>query len=120
MPQDSARKTLAGALALLPFAKNLPQAFTSLQHLDYLLAFSHLVLLVSIADFLIWLALLRRIGVAQASSFHLLNPVFGVVLSALVFGTAIRGTDVAGTLIVIAGLALATWPGKALDPVSPD
>lgn len=105
-------QNLTGAVAVLPFASNLPQAFTSLQHWDYLLAFGHLVLLVSIADFLIWLALLRRIGVAQASSFHLLNPVFGIALSALVFGSAMRGTDMLGTLIVIAGLALTTWQKK--------
>lgn len=111
-------QNLTGALAVLPFASHLPQAFASLQYLDYLLAFSHLVLLVSITDFMIWLALLRRIGVAQASSFHLLNPIFGIVLSALVFGTAIRGTDAAGTLIVIAGLALTTWPGQARDSVA--
>ncbi len=106
-------QNLSGALVLLPFAANLPQAFAALRHPDYLLAFGHLVLLVSIADFLIWLALLRRIGVAQASSFHLLNPIFGIALSALVFGTSIRITDAVGTLIVIAGLALATWPVKA-------
>ena len=106
-------QNLSGALVLLPFAANLPQAFAALRHPDYLLAFGHLVLLVSIADFLIWLALLRRIGVAQASSFHLLNPIFGIALSALVFGAPIRITDAAGTLIVIAGLALATWPAKA-------
>jgi drug/metabolite transporter (DMT)-like permease len=93
-------QNLTGALALLPFAANLPQAFAALRRLDYLLAFGHLVLL-------------RRIGVAQASSFHLLNPIFGIALSALVFGTSIRITDAAGTLIVIAGLALVTWPAKA-------
>ncbi|WP_370680108.1 DMT family transporter [Comamonas sp. GB3 AK4-5] len=110
-------QNLVGALAMLPFAPHLPQAFSALQHPDYLLAFAHLVLLVSIADFLLWLALLRRIGVAQASSFHLLNPVFGIVLSALVFGTALRGSDVWGTLVVVAGLALATWPKKTIEAV---
>lgn len=105
-------QNLVGFLAILPFAPHVLQALAALQHPEYLLAVSHLVLLVSIADFLLWLALLRRIGVAQASSFHLLNPVFGIVLSALVFGTALRGSDVLGTLVVVAGLALATWPRK--------
>ena len=42
--------------------------------------------------------------------FRLLQP---MRLSALVFGASIRITDAAGTLIVIAGLVLATWPAKS-------
>lgn len=105
-------QNIAGALLLLPFASQLSDAFVTLQNPDYLLAFAHLVLMVSIIDFLIWLALLRRIGAAQAASFHLLNPIFGIFLSALVFGATVLVTDMTGTLIVVAGLALVCWPER--------
>lgn len=107
----NALQNLVGALALLPFSPTLPESLASLKHPDYALAFLHLVLMVSILDFMIWLALLRRIGAAQAASFHLLNPVFGIFLAALVFGTPIRATDLVGAVIVIAGLALASFGG---------
>jgi len=103
----NALQNLAGALVIAPFAPHWAQALAALQQPDYLFAFAHLVLMVSIADFLLWLALLRRIGVAQASSFHLLNPLFGIALSALLLGAQIRGSDVVGALVVIGGLALA-------------
>ena len=105
-------QNFVGAIVLMPFAQRLPEAFIALQHFDYFVAFAHLVLMVSIIDFLIWLALLRRIGTAQASSFHLLNPIFGIFLSALVFSTAVLGTDMLGSLIVIAGLVIVSWSGK--------
>ncbi|MDO4682928.1 MAG: EamA family transporter [Lautropia sp.] len=107
----NALQNLAGTLALLPFSPTLPESFASLKHPDYALAFLHLVLLVSILDFMIWLALLRRIGAAQAASFHLLNPVFGIFLAALVFGTPLRTTDLIGAVIVMLGLALASFGG---------
>jgi len=102
-------QNLAGALMLLPFAPNPVAPFRAISDPTFVLAFLHLIVAVSIIDFLIWLALVRRIGAAHAARFHLLNPVFGVMLSAAVFGTAILSTDLIGTAIVIAGLVIVAW-----------
>lgn len=102
----NAIQNLAGALLLVPFAPDLASPLLSLQETPFLLAFLHLVIAVSIVDFLLWLALVRRIGAAHASSFHLLNPVFGVALSAAFLGAAVTPLDVIGAAIVVLGLAL--------------
>ncbi len=102
-------QNLAGALLLAPFAPDPIAPLRALGEPGFLLAFAHLVVAVSIVDFLIWLGLVRRIGAAHAASFHLLNPVFGVALSAAVFGTAILSTDLIGTTIVIVGLMIVVW-----------
>lgn len=104
-------QNLVGALALLPFAPDPLAPLSALGEPAFALSFIHLVVAVSIVDFLIWLALVRRVGAAHAASFHLLNPVFGVALSAALFGTAVLSTDLIGTAIVIAGLAIVVWDG---------
>jgi len=99
-------QNLAGALMLLPIATDPLGPVAALAEPRFFWAFAHLVLGVSIAAFLIWLALVRRIGAPRATAIHLLNPVFGVGLSALILGTEVRAADLAGALAVIAGLAL--------------
>jgi drug/metabolite transporter (DMT)-like permease len=62
----------------------------------------------------LWLILIRMSGATTASSYHLLNPVFGVLLSFAVFGTAMKPADFIGAAIIAAGLALtmlASSPG---------
>lgn len=102
----NAVQTLAGAILLIPFAPLSVASITALGEPAILAAFVHLTVVVSIAGFLIWLWLLRRIGAAHAASFHLINPVFGIGLSAAIFGSPILLSDVVGAVIVIAGLAL--------------
>ncbi len=99
-------QNLVGALLLLPFAPEPLAPYLAMSDPGFLLPFAHLTIAVSIAGFLIWLALVREIGAAHASSFHLLNPVFGLMFSAAVFGTAVTATDLLGTAIVIVGLAI--------------
>lgn len=113
----NAVQNLAGAVLLVPFAPDLASPVLALQHLPFALGFLHLVIAVSIVDFLLWLGLVRRIGAAHASSFHLLNPVFGVALSALFLGSEITRLDLIGGAIVVLGLGLvvrdATKPDQA-------
>lgn len=97
-------QNIAGALILVPFAKNIIEPFEMFSNINFLLSFSHLIIFVSILDFLIWLHLVRKIGAAHASSFHLLNPIFGVLLSAAIFHTKIVKTDLIGAIVVMIGL----------------
>lgn len=106
-------QNLVGAAVLLPFAQQPLAPFVALGEPAFFVVFAHLVAVVSIMTFLIWLALVRRIGAAHAASFHLLNPVFGVVLSAAVFGTEILASDIVGMGVVIVGLAVVVWDSVA-------
>lgn len=98
-------QNIAGALMLLPFAKDVGEPVRALSEPTFFLAFMHLVVAVSVVDFLLWLSLIRRAGASHAATFHLLNPIFGIMLSAAALGTPILHSDVIGTIIVVAGLA---------------
>ena len=63
-----------------------------------------------------WFALVRRLGAESASVFHLMNPVFGLLLSAWFFHSDISGKDMLGTAIVVAGMALAVLPARKRAP----
>lgn len=102
----NAVQTLSGAILLIPFAPLSVSSIVALGQPAVLAAFVHLTVVVSIAGFLIWLWLLRRIGAAHAASFHLINPLFGIALSALIFGSPVLTTDLIGAVIVIAALGL--------------
>jgi drug/metabolite transporter (DMT)-like permease len=59
-----------------------------------------------LAATLIWFWLVGRIGAVRAASFHFLNPAFGVLVAVLLLGEGLRGWDVVGTLVTMAGIAL--------------
>lgn len=67
---------------------------------------------VSIGTTLMLLWLVRHGGTARASSFHLLNPVFGTMLAIGVLGEEIPATDLFGMIPIVAGLALVLRPGR--------
>lgn len=69
-------------------------------------AILYLAIVVTIGGMGLWLLLIRLTGAAKASSYHLLNPFFGVLLSAVVLKTPLRILDFAGAAIVASGLAL--------------
>ncbi len=61
---------------------------------------------------MIWFSLVGRIGAVRASSFHFLNPFFGVATAALLLGEAIRPLDVLGVGVIMLGI-LAVQLSKA-------
>ncbi|MBB4267311.1 EamA family transporter [Roseospira visakhapatnamensis] len=102
---NGVQNVIAG-LMLAPFVQDFVGLVSAFESVPFVISFLHLVLGVSILDFLIWLALLRRIEAGQAASFHLLNPIFGIALSWLLIGSDIHLSDLAGAILVLAGLAL--------------
>jgi hypothetical protein len=54
-----------------------------------MIAIAHLVLVVTIGGMSLWLVLIRISGASTASSYHLLNPFFGVLLAYLILGGAV-------------------------------
>jgi drug/metabolite transporter (DMT)-like permease len=57
-----------------------------------------------LAATLLWFALVGRIGAIRASTFHFLNPFFGVTIASVLLGERITPTDVAGVLVAMAGI----------------
>jgi O-acetylserine/cysteine efflux transporter len=66
----------------------------------------------TIVGFGLWSHLLSRYPAAQVAPFSLLVPVFGMALTALVFGETLGAGVLAGAAVVLAGLALAVTQGR--------
>ncbi|AJQ93352.1 DMT family transporter [Gynuella sunshinyii] len=87
-------------LLILPF---LPHALI-LPTLISAAAIFYLALAVTIGGMGLWLILIRRNGASTAASYHLLNPVSGLLLSAILLGTPIEPRAILGAIIIAAGL----------------
>jgi drug/metabolite transporter (DMT)-like permease len=66
--------------------------------------------------FVAWTRLLRRHSPGSLSVFGFSVPVFGVVLSAFIFGEAITGRLIAGVAAVTAGIVIVTRRPAADSP----
>lgn len=77
-----------------------------------ILAFIYQMFVPGLMATMIWFALVGRIGAVRASSFHFLNPFFGVAIAALLLGEAIRPLDMIGVGVIMAGI-LAVQISKA-------
>ncbi|QUS36394.1 DMT family transporter [Falsirhodobacter algicola] len=75
-------------------------------------AFVYTVLVASLMATWVWFGLVGRIGAVRASTFHFLNPFFGVLIAALLLGEPIGIWDIVGVGIVTLGI-LAVQLSKA-------
>ena len=53
---------------------------------------------------LVWFALVGRVGAVRASSFHYLEPFYGLVIAAMLLGEKIGVWDVVGVIVVAMGI----------------
>ena len=94
---------LVGAAVLAPVA-----ALTETPVVDWsvplALAFVYTLLMPGLVATLIWFWLVERMGATRAATFHFLNPVFGVVIAALLLGETLSWVDALGVAIVAAGI----------------
>lgn len=74
---------------------------------EFLGAVFYLAVAVSCGAMLIWFFLLRNGAASRASAFFFLNPIFGLLLGALLLGEPLRAFDLAGALGVALGVYLA-------------
>ncbi|MDL2307493.1 EamA family transporter [Desulfovibrio sp. OttesenSCG-928-C06] len=91
------------AVGRVPAAPSLPSAIAILY-----LAF------ISMTAMAIWFVLIRMRGAATASSYHLLNPLLGVLLSWLILGTDLRPQDFGGAALIGLGLFVSNCGEKLL------
>ena len=112
---------LVGSVAL-----GLVSAFTETLYLRpspaFLAAFAYQIIVPGLSATLIWFALVDRIGTTRASTFHFLNPFFGLAIAAALLGEAIRPLDILGVVIAMAGILAVQMsrPNPGLAAATPD
>ncbi|GAC1653571.1 MAG: DMT family transporter [Candidatus Dormibacteraceae bacterium] len=95
----------AGAALLVPSLLLEPIAGVR-PALPFLAAMAYLTLVVSLGAMSIWFYMLRAGDATRASSFFFLNPIFGLLLAALLLAEPVHGLDIPGTIGVAAGIWL--------------
>lgn len=70
------------------------------------LAFAYTTLVPGLLATFVWFSLVERIGAVRASTFHFLNPFFGVAIAALLLGEALGIMDVIGVTVITIGILL--------------
>lgn len=84
--------------------------------LPLLLAFLYQLFIPGLTATILWFALVKRVGAVRASTFHFLNPFFGITIAAALLGEAISPTDIAGVLIAMAGILAVQLARARPDP----
>lgn len=69
-----------------------------------LVAFAYTTLVPGLMATLVWFLLVRRIGAVKASTYHFLNPFFGVSIAAVLLGERLGVLDMLGVAIIAAGI----------------
>lgn len=82
------------------------------------LALSYQILVPGLVATMLWFTLVGRIGAVRASTFHFLNPFFGVLVASLLLGERITPSDVLGVLIAMVGILAVQISRQAAARVS--
>jgi drug/metabolite transporter (DMT)-like permease len=113
-------QTLAGGLALAPFALAFESIGDVVPTWRLLAALSYLTIGGSIVAYLLWLRLLNVLGATAASAYHFLMPPLGMLFGWILLGEHLQARDLIGILPVAAGIWLVTRPaaprGRRGDP----
>ncbi|MFT4150306.1 MAG: DMT family transporter [Paracoccaceae bacterium] len=96
---------LVGCAALIPLA-TLTEALAVRWSPPLVAAFAYQVLVPGVLATVLWFRLVGRIGAVRASTFHFLNPIFGLGIAALLLGEHIGAMDLIGAAIAMAGILM--------------
>lgn len=111
-PTVAAVSTLAGLLALAPFAAwemaHTPVTLTT----SGLAVAAYLGVLVTAAGLYLWLYLLNTVEAVVATTVQYLHPIIGIVVAAFMFGDALGASFAVGVGLILGGLALALAPRR--------
>lgn len=69
-----------------------------------IVAFLYTTLVPGLLATWVWFVLVGRIGAVKASTFHFLNPFFGVAIAAVLLGEKLGVFDVVGVIIIAGGI----------------
>jgi drug/metabolite transporter (DMT)-like permease len=106
-------QSLAGGLAVLPFALIFSSVRDIVPNAQLLSAFAFLVLGGSILGYLLWFHLLKVCGATAASAYHFLMPPLAMLFAWIVLGEHVEGRDLLGIIPVALGIYLVTRPAAA-------
>lgn len=71
-----------------------------------IMAFAYTTLIPGLVATFVWFSLVERIGAVKASTFHFLNPFFGVAIAAALLGENLGWTDALGVVVIAFGILL--------------
>lgn len=77
-----------------------------------LLAFAYQVVFPGIVATLLWFTLVKRVSAAGASTFHFLNPIFGVAIAFVLLGEPVSAWDWIGVALVALGILIVNRPSS--------
>ena len=103
-------QSLAGGLAVLPFALIFSSVGDIVPNAQLLGAFAFLVLGGSILAYWLWFHLLKVCGATAASAYHFLMPPLGMLFAWIVLGEHVELRDLLGIVPVALGIYLVTRP----------
>lgn len=94
---------LVGAVTLLPLSL-IFETWEINWTRSLFLAFAYTTIVPGLIATLTWFVLVGRVGATRASSFHFLNPFFGVAIAAAILGEVIAVRDLLGVVVVAVGI----------------
>lgn len=106
------RSIVAGWSTVFGFVAMLPWAAWEVSHTPFEItpqavgAAAYLGLIASVAGLFLWLKILRDVPAGVAGSVQFLQPVFGIIASALIFGDSMGPLLIVGVALILAGLAI--------------
>jgi drug/metabolite transporter (DMT)-like permease len=121
-------QSLVGGLVLVPLALFRAPELVQWQaalHLQTLMAILYLAVVITLGAMFMWLYLIKRFGASKAAAAHLINPLSGLILSAVILGSDIGVVQIGGAVLIGLGLYIAVFrgssrtlpvPGKVADP----
>ena len=95
---------IIGAVVLLIPALMLESLYDVSFSWSLIAAFSYTVVFAGLIATYLWMWLVDYIGATKAATFHFMNPIFGVSISAFVLSEALSWTDIIGILITSLGI----------------
>jgi len=94
---------LVGAVALLGPALAF-ETWDVVWSTRLIIAFGYTTLIPGLVATLVWFYLVDRIGAVRASTYHFLNPFFGVAIAAWILSVPLHWVDVIGVAIIAGGI----------------
>ena len=106
---------LVGAAALTPVAFSL-ETFSVDWSWQFAAAFTYTLLAPGLLATWVWFALVQRIGMIRAATFHFLNPFFGAAVAAVLLGERLTWLDGVGIAVIAAGILAVQLSKQASAP----
>jgi drug/metabolite transporter (DMT)-like permease len=106
-------QNISGGLAALPFALTFENAADIHLNAHLFGALAYLILLGSIAGYLLWFRMLTTLGASAASAYHFVMPALGMLFGWLLLGEHVSAQDMTGIVPVALGIYLVTRPTAA-------